>query len=263
MTGINQYWQVYRLKFSNAFAQLMSFRINFVLTVLVDIAHFATVFLTVQFLFNHVERIGPWGKNEFMFFICFIQSMDFIHSGMVAPNFWNFSDKLKTGKLDFRLLRPIGSLFDTFTAIMRPTSLCLVFLPLGVLIYYGIKLQLSWLSWVLLPVLFVQSFILVILIELSIALGMFWTIQGDGVNFVRLQTQRLKKWPDFIYQPIFRKFFTFFIPLLAVGSYPVQFLLNNSLWPGVLMLTLAIVVFWFLVSRIWALGLARYDSASS
>ena len=63
--------------------------------------------------------------------------------GLIAANFWNLSDEIRTGKLDFRLVRPLGSLFDVFTAYIRPISL--VMLPLyGVaLIYYGRLSELS------------------------------------------------------------------------------------------------------------------------
>ena len=84
-----------------------------------------------------------------------------------------------------------------------------------------------------------------------------------GINFFRMQLQQISRWPDFVYQYYARKVFSFFIPVLMVGSTPVTFLLDPSQWLTLVWMLLLIVMLWFLIRFFWDQGLKSYESASS
>jgi ABC-2 type transport system permease protein len=247
----------------NSFAKLMTFRISFYLIVLTDIAAVVTSYYSADFIFNHIRQIGPWGRTEFMFFVFWIQAVSCLHTAIAAPNFWNFSNELQNGNLDYRLVRPLGSLFDTFTAITRPASFLALPIHLGFIAYYGRILHLSTASWFLAPILLLATFLLAILLELSIAMAMFWTTGGKGINFIRIQCQQLQQWPDFVYPPILQLIFGRLFPVVAAGTISVRYLLGQGSVDELIYLSVAIIFFWVLVALLWSRGLRRYESASS
>ena len=263
MSSLAPYFRVFYQQSVNSVSRLMSFRTSFILTLLADLASFLTFYLSAELLFTHIEGLGSWRREEFMFFVFWVQCIMSLHMGLIAANFWNLSDEIRTGKLDFRLVRPLGSLFDVFTAYIRPISL--VMLPLyGVaLIYYGRLSELSLLSWCLLLPLLLLSFILLVLLEMIMSMAMFWTTTGDGINFIRMQSQQIQKWPDFMYPQTFRILFTRFIPILAVGSYSCRYLLNCGDWRDIVFMIGAIISCSVILSYLWRKGLQRYESASS
>jgi ABC-2 type transport system permease protein len=263
MSRIDHYYKVFEQHALNSVSKLMSFRLNFVLSTIVEFASICIGYLTIDILFRHLEQIGPWGRSEFMLFSCWLQMLGCVHSSIAAPNFWNFSAELQNGNLDYRLLRPIGALFNCFTAIMRPAALLVLPVHLGLFIYFGLQVNLSVLAWCSFPALFALSYALTMLTELSVSMGMFWTIRGDGINFLRMQGQQLQRWPDFIYPLSIRSIFTYLFPVLMTTSMAIRFLLDPSRWQEVFALIVGVLVFWFVVSRLWALGLRRYESASS
>jgi ABC-2 type transport system permease protein len=244
-------------------AKLMSFRVSFLLLMGVEAAAILTTFLPVNFLFHHVEQLGPWNREQFMFFVFWIQSMFCCHNGLIAPNFWNFSTEIRTGALDFRLVRPLGSVFDMMTAVNRPASLLLLPVSVGLLIFYGLQIDLSLTAWIMMPFTFCLAFLVMCLTELNIAFLSFWTKGGDSANFVRMQCQQVQRWPDFMYPARSRTMFTTVLPVLLSGSFGVGFLFDTSRIDLVGYMLAAVVVFWFLASYIWCLGIRRYESASS
>lgn len=263
MGSMSPYIQVARQQFINSLSKLMTFRVNFILSVLVDIGAFVTVYYTADLLFLHISHIGLWEREHFLFFFFWMQSVGCVHSVFIAPNFWNFAMEIRNGTLDFRLLRPLGSLFDIFTAVTRPISLLFMPVLVGCLVHYGIELQFPWHCWLIMPFLWMLSFVLVALLEVLISMGLLWTSGGDGVNFVRLQFQQFQRWPDFVYPKAVRFIFTRVFPLLSAGIFPVRALFQEGAWWEIPFLLVAIVVVWFVIGRVWTLGLRRYESVAS
>lgn len=263
MKTIRPYLAVLHQQFLNSFAKVMAFRLSMILSGLVELSVFLTFYLTANFLFNHVETLGSWRRPEFMFFTFWYLTVMTTHNAFLAANFWNFSMEIRTGALDFRLLRPLGSLFDVFTAIQRPTSIMMIPVQVGFLTYYGTQVHLSPLSWILLPVLLFLSFALVALIEMAIVMTVFWTKGGEGINFVRMQAQQFQRWPDFMFPDAIRRVFVQVVPILIAISFPVRFAINNQEWIGVLATLFAIGALWLVVRIMWREGLKHYESASS
>jgi len=257
------YIQVLRQQSLNSLAKLMSFRLNFVLTVLFDVVSLATFYFTAEVLFLHISHIGDWKREHFMFFIFWMHSLYCIHSGFVAPNFWNLGVEIRNGNLDFRLLRPLGSLFDVFTAMNRPISLLVLPVGIGFMIYYGRVLHIDTRAWCAMPFLWLISLVILVFLEVLISMGLFWTHGGDGINFIRIQCQQFQRWPDFVYPKTIRLIFTRMFPLLAAGTFPVRAVFGDGEWWEIPFLLVAILVSWFGIGKLWAIGLRRYESTSS
>lgn len=263
MSTLRPYIRVIRQQIANSLAKLMAFRVSFLFLILVEVASLITAYVPASFLFNHVERLGPWNRSEFMFFIFWIQGMFCCHNGLVAPNFWNFAAEIRTGALDFRLLRPLGSVFDVMTAISRPATLMMLPFSAACLVYFGLQIRLSVLAWLTMPFVFGLAFLTMVVIELNLACLAFWTKGGDGANFVRMQCQQIQRWPDFMYPKRSRLFFSTAFPVLASGSFSVQFLFDTSRWDRIVLMGFVTLLFWLLASYLWSRGVRQYESASS
>ncbi|MEZ0369336.1 MAG: ABC transporter permease [Candidatus Sericytochromatia bacterium] len=260
---IRHYLGIYKEFLSTCFAEAMSYRLHFVLLVVMDLVFYLTIMGSVDFLFAHLERIGPWGRSEFMFFMAFMIAVEHLHMTFVSENFWEFSYDIRTGQLDFILLRPVGTLFVAFFRRMRPGTLLNGFFPWAYLVWFGRELGLGFWQWAALPLLVLLSLALLTSIEILISMAMFWIVESMGVNFLRMQLQQLSRWPDFVYQYFAQKFFSFVIPVLLVGSVPVKFLLEPDQGLGLLKMIGLMLLSWVLIGVCWRKGLVSYESASS
>lgn len=263
MRLIQHYWNVYKGFISTSFTEAMSYRLHFVLLILMDLFFYFSVLATVSFIYDHVETIGPWSRPQLMFFMSFMLVIDHLHMTLISESFWVLSRDLKTGGLDYIILKPVNSIFNVFFRYIRPASLCNIAVTWGLLIYYGKEVGLSAMAWATLPLLIILSFALLAVIEFIIATLMFWMTEGLGINFLRMQMQQLARWPDYVFSLVARRILTFGFPILVVGSAPVHFLYDFQRWPYLLGMLLSLVVMTGVLSYVWKRGLQRYESASS
>ena len=231
--------------------------------VLLDVVSVIISISGVSFLFDHVEKIGPWERNQLLFFVGYMLLVNSIHKCVNSQNFWYLSMYIKTGELDFVLLRPLHSIFTCFFRFFRVASSISVFVTLGVVIYYGQKLNFSVINWLLLGPLVIVSWIFLLTIEMIISTSMFWLKEGIGINFFRIQLQELSQWPEYVYRGPMRTLFLAACPILFTGSAPVHFLFDKSLY-DFLVLMLGVLLILFLILHItWNKALRIYNSASS
>lgn len=263
MGAIRQYWEVYKSFLATCFAEAAQFRLNFILIILVDVVFYLTALGTVDIMYDHVARIGAWGRYDFLFFVAFMMTVDHLHMTFISEGFWGFGEDVKTGKLDFLLLKPLGIVFSVFFRYIRPSTLSIIWVPWGILIYYGIKVGLTPVAWVLLPLWVLAATALLVSIEILISLATFWVVDAMGVTMLRVQLQQVSRWPDFVYRYGARKFFTFVLPILLVGSLPVQFLLAPHRWELAIAMGAALTILIALIRWVLSRGLRRYESASS
>lgn len=263
VSEFNHYFSVYKKFVSTSVSEATSFRTSFILMVFMDMFFFLSALLTVDFIYDHVATIGDWKRPQLMFFISFMLCVDHLHMLLLSHSFWRFSDDLKTGNLDFTLLRPLSSIFIVFLRYFKPSSIPNSFLTTGTMIYFGMENGFTFFQWLMLPFLIILAFILLALLEFVISCAMFWLVEGLGINFLRMQMQQVSRWPDFIYGYFTKKLLTFALPVLLIGSGPVHFLFNPSHWEWIVGLIVACILTYKVLIYIWNKGLDHYDSASS
>ncbi|MGB0455062.1 MAG: ABC transporter permease [Bacteriovoracaceae bacterium] len=263
MKTLIKYLEIYKQFVTTSTAQELSFRVNFCLIVLIDLVFMLTTFFTVDFLFDHVTQIGPWDRNQLLFYVAFMLTLDNIHTGMVTANFWMLSFNIKYGQMDYIFLKPVSTIFNSFFRYFRPSSVIGLFPSTGILIYYGIQCELTTLSWALIPLMLFLSLSLFVLIEFILASAMFWITEGNGVNFVRMSLQQIARWPEFVYSGIARKTLLVAIPILLIGSAPVSFLFDLKDYRLLLGMFAAMIVLSVILKFVWTKAMNQYESASS
>ena len=113
---MKNYLLVYKKFFDTSFAEVSSFRTSFVLIIFMDLAFYLTTLTAVTVIYDHVQTIGPWKKDELLFFIVFMLSLDHLHMIFFSENFWELSRKIRLGLLDFDLLGERALFFLSFFA---------------------------------------------------------------------------------------------------------------------------------------------------
>jgi len=260
---LKKYALIYREFFATCLAEATSYRLHFVLLIVMDLLFYATTLTTVDFIYQHVSAVGSWDRHQFLFFLAFLLTVDQLHMTFVSESFWVLSASIRNGDLDYLLIKPVNLYFLIFLRHIRPASMLLCSVTFFLLWHYGVLAGLSTIQFMLLPLLLFLALLLLVSIEIFISASMFWLVEGTGVNFLRMQLQQVSRWPDFVFYGLPRRFFTFVIPVLLIGNAPVQFLFSPFDYHSLVFMIVLIGIFWIMIERTWNKALMQYESASS
>ena len=262
----------------NALIREMTFRGNFLITVMTRALWFCSQILLFKIIFHNVQHITP-GWNEYQYFAFMATGMliNALVEALFMPNMANFSELIRTGNLDFALLKPIDTQFLISFEKMDLAMLNQILLSVGLLIYAlsnlptGTEVSVT-IGSVALYVLFIVVGVTILYsLMISLASTAIWFGRNQGLYDFWFYITVFARYPRSIYQTatpagdVIRFVFTFILPILVVVTVPSRVLLDtlgNQSWLAGIGLAAAGVG--LVVSRmIFTWSLRSYRSASS
>jgi viologen exporter family transport system permease protein len=269
------YLRVFLTFARNSLVRDMTFRSNFIIECVSSLAWMAMNLGYYLLIFQFTTSIGQntgWGKYEFLVFLATSLFVNSVVQAFFMPNAEEFSELIRTGALDFALLKPIDTQFLISLHKVDWSSLSNFLFAVALLAY-----ALANLAYLPTPV---QALLypLYLMCGVAILYSLMITLAACSVWLGRNQTlyefwfyiTNFSRYPMEIYQgsvgsPL-RWFFTFIVPLLVVVNVPAQLMakpLAAQSWPlAIFALAAAAGSLW--VSRlIFRRAMLSYRSASS
>ncbi len=251
-------------------ARDMAFRGNFLVRVSVEILWLGLLLMFYRVVFAKTSVIADWSEPEYLFFVGCYFAMNGLIESLFLDNCNEFAELVRTGDLDFLLLRPVD---EQFLVTCRKIDWAVapnVLLGAGVM---GLALvELNWSFDLLRVIVFLAMFACGAMIAYSLMVIMMacsvWLVRNQSLMELWWMFSSLARYPREIFlkvpwaEPI-GLFFTFAVPILLVVNIPAQAMVKVLNWQLVGFTSLATVTL-FLVSRgFFRWALRSYRSASS
>jgi ABC-2 type transport system permease protein len=268
----------------NSLIRDMTFRTNFLLE---SVSSVSWTLMNVGFyllVFHHTSHIGPesgWGKYEFFVFLATSWFINSLVQAFFMPNAQEFSELIRTGNLDFALLKPIDTQF--LVSFQRVEWSALVNLLSGfVLLAISLwklttrpeqPLVLSPVSVLLYPFYILCGVALLYSLMIALAATSIWLGRNQSLYNFWFYITNFARYPMEIYQrgwgmPLWGVF-TFVIPVLVVVNVPARLLAQPLRprawweWPLAGFALLATIASLAVSRWIFQRALLSYRSASS
>lgn len=214
---------------------------------------------------EHRPDVAGWTPWQLVMLTgCYVM-ISGLFSGLVQPAIYAAMDQIRTGALDYLLLRPIDAMVSCLCASFEPWSLVEVLVGLGVLIVGAVGagvspgvLDLAWLGLVLGSGI-VALYALAVLI---LSLG-FRALELQNLAYLMEALLDFARWPIGVFRGPLRALFTFVIPFAIMTSYPPLALLGRLDLQAVIGALVTAVVLAGLARMVWLRALRGYTSASS
>ena len=247
----------------------LAFRGNFLVKVSVEVIWLGILIAFYRTVFARTNYVAGWSENEYFFFVGCFYALSGLVEFLFLENCNEFAELVRTGDLDFLLLRPIDEQFLISFRKMDWGSAPNLLMGGAVM---GISL---WnMSWAFDPVR-LATFLAMFVCGTSISYSFMLILTSLSVWMVRNQSlmemwwlfTSLARYPKEIFNntwaaPIGR-FFTFLLPILLVVNMPSTSMVK-VLEPGMVGFTLvATVVLGFVRRWFFRRALRSYRSASS
>src|ERR1700746_3858121 len=108
---MRRYIEIYSIMLRNSLIRSMSFKVNFLLWMVVEVLWFVGQIVFFSIIFANVDRIGDWSKWEVVLLVGTHQIIAQIFQAFFFVNIANIPELVRTGKLDSMLVLPIDSQF--------------------------------------------------------------------------------------------------------------------------------------------------------
>lgn len=279
-----QYFRVFLTFARNSLIRDMTFRTNFLLESLASLCWMLGNLGFYVLIFTHTPYIGAgsgWGKYEFFIFLSTTMFINSLVQTFFMQNVDDFSELIRTGGLDFALLKPIDTQFIVSLHKVDWSSLVNLFAG-GVLLTYSVAklaahpeqpLQVTPLMAALYVVYLLFGVAMLYSLMIALSATSIWLGRNQTLYDFWFYITNFSRYPMEIYsgpwgRPL-RWTFTFVVPVLVVVNVPARLLAQplrpyNSLDWSLALFALAATCASLIGSRwIFNRALLSYRSASS
>jgi ABC-2 type transport system permease protein len=267
------YLRVFLTFARNSLVRDMTFRANFVIDCVASLSWVSIQLAFYLLVFQFAPSIGPdWGKYQFMVFLATTILANSLVGAVFMPNLSEFSELIRTGNLDFALVKPIDTQFLISLSRIEWSTVSNFVFGLALLVFALANLDAlpTAVQWLLYPIYLFCGVALLYSLMIALSSLSVWLGRNQNLYDFWFYITNFSRYPMEIYEgaigtPL-RHIFTFLIPILVVVNVPARILaqpLEAQNWP---LAAFAIVVTaaslagsrWLFV---WALK--SYRSASS
>ncbi|MEL6105988.1 MAG: ABC-2 family transporter protein [Planctomycetota bacterium] len=284
MSEWSRYGRVFATFARNSLIRDMTFRTNFILQCVSSLGWTAMNVGFYLIIFEHTGSIGEgtgWDRERFFLFIATTWFINSLVQTFFMPNAQEFSEMIRTGGLDFALLKPIDTQFLISFQKVDWSQLSNFFA--GGLIAIGSLWQLgtrevdpmvpSLLSLILYLAFLVCGVLMMYSLMICLSATSVWLGRNQSLYNFWFYITNFSRYPMEIYnrgwgRPLFG-FFTFVIPILLVVNVPARILAKplspraDWEWSIVGWAALVTVISVFASRWLFRRSLLSYRSASS
>jgi ABC-2 type transport system permease protein len=257
---------IYAALWRNSVVREMGFKSNFLLWIVVELLWFALQLCFIGVIYLHTDHIATWTKWQVVMLVGASQFIQQLFQAIFLSNCVQFSELVRTGRLDFMLLLPMNTRFLVSLRVVDLGGFVNGASAVVVMGYAAHQLHLSPSSGQMLgfAVLCVAGILVHYSLMFLLTSVAFWTVRAQGVIWGYYSLFNVARLPDAAFQGFFKVFFTFAIPMLLVANVPAKVLLHQLQSPGPALLLVGMGCMCFVLSELfWRFSLRRYTSASA
>jgi ABC-2 type transport system permease protein len=247
----------------------LAFRVNFLVKIFVEILWLGILLLFYDTVFAQTSVVATWTRAEYLFFVGTYFTLGGLIETLFLENCNQFADLIRSGDLDFFLLKPIDEQFLISCRSIDWSCAPNALMGIGVMSY-----ALAELGWPGFDK--TALFVVLMICGLGMAYGFLLTLTAASVWFMRNQSLMemwwlfgtLMRYPREIFDgpvaSVVGKFFTYAIPIMLVTNVPAQTMAKQVIDGQLVAYSFAATVAVLAASRwFFRKALAKYRSASS
>lgn len=270
------YGRVWLTFLSNAAVREMTFRGNFLINLVTRAFWFCAQITLFEIIYNNVDSINDWSREQYFAFMATGMLINALVEAFFMPNCANFSELIRTGNLDFVLLKPIDTQFLVSCEKIELAMINQIVLAISLLVYalfqigepVGFGQIAAYISFVIVGVAFFYS------LMIALASTSIWFGRNQGLYDFWFYITVFARYPRSIWNgvdssriepgEVVQGAFTWAIPILLVVTIPASVIAKGFTNWQLPLVCLGASLIGLVVSRIvFVWSLKSYRSASS
>jgi ABC-2 type transport system permease protein len=243
----------------------MAYRSDFLLEGAMALVWIALTLLPWFVLFEGREAVANWDGPSALIVIAYFTAVRAVLEGLISPSFVDLVEKLRSGALDYVLLKPVDAQVMISSSRCEPWKVFDLLFAVGLVVYAFIERGAPPApeDAALGLVLFGAGLIAMYSLWVVCAAAAFWVVRLDNLTFLLGAIFDVARWPVQVFRGVWRVVFTFVIPVAVMTTYPAMALLGR-LDASTAIATIGGALALLAGSRlVWRFAIRSYTSASS
>ncbi len=248
----------------NAVSAQLEYRVNFILSVIGAVVSSLGALLGLLVLYSDGQPLGGWSHREALVIVGLFTAVDGGIAAFLRPNLNKIAEGVRTGTMDFTLLKPVDSQFVVSARSISVFGIPHILLGLGLIIWAASGIPGVSPGGVTIGALLVLSgLVIVYSIWFMLCTTAFWFVKVENITELFDGLFRAGQFPVSAFPGWARVFFSTVAPVAFITTVPAEAILGR-VRPGGALTAIAVALVLMLISRrLWNFAVSNYTSASS
>jgi ABC-2 type transport system permease protein len=262
---VHRYVRLLGVSLRASLLSAMAYRWDFLTSGIISLFWMVWALVPLAVVFGQVDGVAGWSYPEAMIVVAWFTGLKGLLEGIVTPSLVSLIEGIRTGTLDFVLLKPADSQFLVSTSRFTPYKIFDLGAALAIVIWALRKLGDSpGLAEIAATFgLLLAAAALLYSIFILVACAAFFVVRLDNLSYLLMSIFDFARWPVQVFRGGWRVLFTFVLPLGVMTTYPAMALLGR-LDGSTAAYGVGSAVFFLALARFtWKRSIRAYTSASS
>lgn len=262
---MTRYLRLIRLFTGATLAAQLEYRANFMGAILASLAESGVALLGIAVLFGQpgTTSVGGWSFHEALLVVGLFTLTEGFISVFIQPNMSRIAEAVRTGSMDFTLLKPVDAQFNVSTRNLNVLRVTDLMIGLGLTIYAASHLVVTPGGVLAAALLYLCALVIVYCIWLALSTTAFWFVKTQNASELFNGVFGAARFPVTAFPVPVRAFLTFIVPVAFITTVPAQ-ALTRTMTPALAVAAPLVAATLFSLTRLfWLRAVGSYTSASS
>jgi len=262
---VTRYLRLIRIFTGATLSAQLEYRANFLGAVLASLGEVGVALLGIGVLFGQpgTTEVGGWSFREALLVVGLFMLTEGFISVFVQPNMSKIAEAVRTGSMDFTLLKPIDAQFGVSTRHLNVLRVTDLLIGLGLTVYAASGLTVTFGGVLVAALLYLSALVIVYCIWLALSTTAFWFVKTQNVAELFNGVFGAARFPVTAFPVPVRALLTFVVPVAFITTVPAQ-AMTGTLTPALALASPLVAAALFAATRLfWLRAVGSYTSASS
>ena len=262
---VRRYLRLLWVQLRASLATSMQYRVDFIVDGAMSLWWLVWSLVPLLVVYGLRTEVAGWTLPEALVVVAWFTLLRGFLEGAINPSLVNVADAIRTGTLDFVLIKPADAQFLVSTSKFAPWK---VVDGIAAMVILGVALHRLGRApgagdVVLAIVLLLAAALVLYSIWILVVCASFWVVRLDNLSYLFTSIFDAARWPLAVFRGVWKILFTFVIPLGLMTTYPAMAILGTLEARTAVLAVGGALAFAALSRLIWTRAIGHYTSASS